>query len=154
MYFNSSDEDMRELLCQIQRTTALPAERLSSSQGTLARDVQPRTSSSSLMLPSHIFFLSLTTTPCYRTTSTCWRPYYSTSASPSCQESSSREDGIQANLARRFQPYNTNPESGGYKGKHLKRRSEIPWNHYFYCLSEPGSNFLSNLEDTRLYFFR
>ncbi len=141
---------MRELLRQIQRTTALLAERLSSSQGTLARDVLPGTSSSSPMPPSHNLFPSLTTTPCYRTNSTRWRPYHSTSPSTSCQESSSREDRIQANLARLFQPYNSNPQSGGYKGKHLKRKCEIPWSHYFDCLSEPGSTFLPNLEDTRI----
>lgn len=144
MYFNSSDEDMRELLRQIQRTTALLAERLSSSQGTLWRP------------PLTVFFFN-PLQPChaYRTTSTRWWPYHSTSASPSCQESSTRENGKFWRILQDFiQPYNTNPESVGYKGKHLKRKSEIPWNHYFYCLSEPGSNFLSNLEDTRLYFFK
>ncbi|XP_056620083.1 uncharacterized protein LOC130434141 [Triplophysa dalaica] len=160
----SSDEDMRELLRQMQRTTTLLAERLAYSQGTLARDILPGTSSqghhardilpgtssSSLIPPFHSSLPTLTSTPsCFRTNSTRWQPYPSTSGFLSSQESS-REDGIQVNLSRLFRPYNSNPGQGGSKGKYLKKKREVPWSHYFFCLSEPESNFVPSLEDTQV----
>ncbi|KAI2653182.1 G2/M phase-specific E3 ubiquitin-protein ligase [Labeo rohita] len=102
------------------------------------------------MPPTHNLSPSVTSTPCFRTNSTRWRPYPSVSESQSIQESASKEDEIQMNLARLFRPYNCNPVFGSYKGKQLKKKREVPWSHFFFCLSEPESVFLPSFEDSKL----
>lgn len=91
------------------------------------KELLPGTSSPSLMPPrppSHCLF---PTTPCYRTNSTRWRTYQSTSDSQSSQaSSSSREDDIQVNLSRLFRPYTSNSESGAFRENTFKGKKKFP----------------------------
>ncbi|XP_078811933.1 uncharacterized protein LOC105357912 [Oryzias latipes] len=142
-------DDVRMLLEQMRRSTALIAQRLENA-GSPVSDGASNSSSPSVSAESSGSVVAARYTmsapvPQLHCTPMMASQLLHTPSIPS----SSRDDNVQRDLARLFRPYNTLSCSG--RGPAQRRKKEVPWSHFFFCLPEPETVSVPTKEEALYY---